>query len=211
MLPDFRIRQRDYLLEITRAITQELDLQKVLKRILRISIEMLAGQAGLPGSIDGTGVGARFNFPHGVAVDGLGNVYVADTFNSTIRQVTPGGVVTTLAGQAGSTGSADGAGTAAGFNSPSGVAVDGSGNLYVADSNNDTIRLGRPTLADVATIDSATGAVGQARQLDTAPQTATGWLWQVTAAPRVRPPPSLPPRSAIRRSRPTSRALTSSN
>ena len=47
MLPDFRIRQRDYLLEITRTITQELDLQKVLKRILRISIEMLAGQAGL--------------------------------------------------------------------------------------------------------------------------------------------------------------------
>ena len=47
MLPDFRVRQRDYLLEITRAITQELDLQKLLKRILRISIEMLAGQAGL--------------------------------------------------------------------------------------------------------------------------------------------------------------------
>ncbi len=47
MLPDFRVRQRDYLLEITRTITQELDLQKVLKRILRISIEMLAGQAGL--------------------------------------------------------------------------------------------------------------------------------------------------------------------
>jgi PAS domain S-box-containing protein len=47
MLPDFRVRQRDYLLEIARTITQELDLQKVLKRILRISIEMLAGQAGL--------------------------------------------------------------------------------------------------------------------------------------------------------------------
>jgi len=47
MLPDFRVRQRDYLLEITRAISPELDLQKVLKRILRISIEMLAGQAGL--------------------------------------------------------------------------------------------------------------------------------------------------------------------
>lgn len=47
MLPDFRVRQRDYLLEITRTITQELDLQKVLKRILKISIEMLAGQAGL--------------------------------------------------------------------------------------------------------------------------------------------------------------------
>lgn len=47
MLPDFRVRQRDYLLEITRAITQELDLEKVLSRILTISIEMLAGQAGL--------------------------------------------------------------------------------------------------------------------------------------------------------------------
>ena len=53
MLPDFRIRQRDYLLEITRAITQELDLQKVLKRILKISIEMLAGQAGLIALRDG--------------------------------------------------------------------------------------------------------------------------------------------------------------
>lgn len=47
MLPDFRVRQRDYLLEISRAITQELDLDNVLSRILNISIEMLAGQAGL--------------------------------------------------------------------------------------------------------------------------------------------------------------------
>lgn len=47
MLPDFRVRQRDYLLEIARAITQELDLDKLLKRILRYSAEMLAGQAGL--------------------------------------------------------------------------------------------------------------------------------------------------------------------
>jgi GAF domain-containing protein len=47
MLPDFRVRQRDYLLEISRALTQELDLEKLLARILRISIEMLAGQAGL--------------------------------------------------------------------------------------------------------------------------------------------------------------------
>ena len=47
MLPDFRVRQRDYLLEITRAITQELDLDKLLDRILKVSIELLAGQAGL--------------------------------------------------------------------------------------------------------------------------------------------------------------------
>jgi len=47
MLPDFRVRQRDYLLEISRALTQELDLEKLLARILRIAIEMMAGQAGL--------------------------------------------------------------------------------------------------------------------------------------------------------------------
>ena len=47
MLPDFRVRQRDYLLEISRALTQELDQEKLLARILKISIEMLAGQAGL--------------------------------------------------------------------------------------------------------------------------------------------------------------------
>src|SRR3990172_454774 len=47
MLPDFRVRQRDYLLEISRALTQELDLEKLLARILKIAIEMLAGQAGL--------------------------------------------------------------------------------------------------------------------------------------------------------------------
>ena len=65
MLPDFRVRQRDYLLEISRALTQELDLEKLLARILRISIEMLAGQAGLgvaPGSqaqLDGAANNSR--------------------------------------------------------------------------------------------------------------------------------------------------------
>jgi len=91
-------------------------------------ITTLAGNAPM-GSVDGTGGAARFNSPNGVAIDGSGNLYVADTDNDTIRKVTPAGVVTTFAGNAGNSGSADGAGSAAQFNSPYGVAVDGSGNV----------------------------------------------------------------------------------
>ncbi|MGI4864361.1 MAG: hypothetical protein ACRYFZ_10605 [Janthinobacterium lividum] len=101
----------------------------------------LAGSAGSSGSADGTGAAARFYFPNGVALDAAGTVYVADTFNHTIRRVTPAGVVSTLAGSAGSTGSADGTGTSARFNYPNGVAVDAAGTVYVADANNHTIRV----------------------------------------------------------------------
>ena len=100
----------------------------------------LAGMVGSNGWLDGTGSTARFNHPTGVAVDAAGNVYVADYGNHTIRKITSAGVVTTLAGNVGSAGSNDGTGSAAQFNHPEGVAVDGSGNVYVADSNNETIR-----------------------------------------------------------------------
>lgn len=100
----------------------------------------LAGLAGNSGSTDGTGSAARFFGPEGVAVDSTGNIYIADNLNHTIRKVTPVGAVTTFAGAAGSTGSADGTGSAARFNFPEGMAVDGSGNVYVADSGNFTIR-----------------------------------------------------------------------
>ena len=103
-------------------------------------VTTLAGLAGTSGSTDGTGSAARFKSPKGVAVDGSGNVYVADTSNSTIRQITPAGVVSTLAGLAGSTGSTDGTGSTARFKNPEGVAVDGSGSVYVADTGSDTIR-----------------------------------------------------------------------
>lgn len=104
------------------------------------AVTTLAGAAGQTGSADGDGGAARFNHPTGIAVDGAGNVYVADSTNNLIRKVTPTGTVTTLAGVAGVMGSADGAGGAALFNNPGGLAVDGGGNIYVADTGNSIIR-----------------------------------------------------------------------
>ena len=103
-------------------------------------VTTFAGSPGPPGAADGTGPAARFSGPRGVALDSAGNVYVGDTGNHTIRKITPGAVVATLAGSAGVSGSFDGAGNTARFNLPSGIAVDGNGNIYVADSGNYTIR-----------------------------------------------------------------------
>lgn len=108
------------------------------------NVSTLAGQAGLSGSADGTGAAARFNAPSGVAVNSVGTVYVADTFNHTIRVVNSAGTVTTLAGSPGVSGIADGIGATARFTYPSGVAVDFSGVLYVADTANHAIRRVQP-------------------------------------------------------------------
>ena len=127
-------------------------------------VTTLAGSAGVAGSSDGTGPAASFNRPQGVAVDNAGNVYVADTYNHTIRKVTPEGAVSTLAGTADVVGGADGMGPAAGFSYPGSVATDRAGNVYVADTNNDAIRRITPrglvtTLAGtVGTVGSSDGA-----------------------------------------------------
>ena len=134
-------------------------------------VSTLAGSIGSTGSTDGTGSAARFNQPTGVAVDAAGNVYVADQSNHTIRKITPAGVVSTLAGLAGSTGSTDGTGSAARFNRPFGVAVDAAGTVYVADSNNHTIRTITPagvvsTLAGLAGIFGSTDGTGSAARFN---------------------------------------------
>jgi hypothetical protein len=103
------------------------------------AVTTIAGTAGMPASFDNTGPAAAFVFPSDVTTDGT-NLYVADSGNSTIRKIVISTAdVTTLAGTAGSTGSVDGTGAAARFNGPAGITTDGT-NLYVADTNNSTIR-----------------------------------------------------------------------
>ena len=104
-------------------------------------VTTFAGKAGVSGSADGTGAAASFSIPTGICYDPAnGDLYVADSENCTIRRITPAGVVTTIAGKYGSVGSADGTGAAASFDSPTGVAVDAAGDLYVCDQTNNTIR-----------------------------------------------------------------------
>ncbi len=126
----------------------------------------LAGRSTL-GTTDGSAASARFNAPRSVALDGAGNLYIADRFNQTIRKVTPAGVTSTLAGLAGEAGFADGAGAAARFNSPLALALDNAGNVYVADNSNQAIRKVTPagvvsTLAGLGQTAGYANGVGSA-------------------------------------------------
>jgi sugar lactone lactonase YvrE len=123
-------------------------------------VTTLAG--GDPGSADGTGATAKFSGRAGVALDGAGNLYIADVDNDTIRKVSPSGVVITFAGVAVTHGSADGTGAAAQFFQPTGVAVDRAGNLFVTDTGNHTIRKVSP-MGEVTTF---AGVAGMASSID---------------------------------------------
>lgn len=118
--------------------------------------------AGTSGTTDGTGTAARFNSPHSIARDSNNNLFVTDAGNHTIRRITTGGAVTTLAGSAGNTGSTDGTGEDARFNNPTGITVDlATNNIYITDTGNHTIRRITPdgVVDTIAGIAGTTGTV----------------------------------------------------
>ena len=130
-------------------------------RKLVISSQAVITVVGNSGSPDGIGSAARFNAPYGVAYDGQGNLYICDSFNSTIRKlVIATQKVSTIAGLAGSNGSADGFGSNARFNQPYGVAYDGQGNLYICDTGNNIIRKLMIATGAVTTIAGTAGLSG---------------------------------------------------
>ncbi|MGI9545534.1 MAG: sterol desaturase family protein, partial [Cyclobacteriaceae bacterium] len=121
---------------------------------------------GERGFDDGTGATARFNNPRGIVVDKLGNLYLSDFRNHSIRKISPDGQVVTFAGN-GTAGDANGIGVAAQFNGPWGLAIDIHGNLYVADTDNNKIRKISPE-GEVGTLaggkeGNIDGPIGEAR------------------------------------------------
>jgi sugar lactone lactonase YvrE len=136
-------------------------------------VSTIAGKVGIYDFADGLGTNAIFNSPMGIAVDKLGNVYVADSQNHLIRKLTPSGtnyVVATIAGQPSVSGYADGTNSDALLNYPESLTVDNSGIVYVADYSNSTIRKITPvgtnwivtTLGGVRGVDASADGTGGA-------------------------------------------------
>ncbi len=101
------------------------------------NVKTLAGIPGVRGAKDGNCAEATFSMPEDIAVNSKGYLYIADTYNYTIREISPDGKVKTFAGKAGEAGHSDGSGLQSRFNMPIGIAIDGMDNIYVADADYD--------------------------------------------------------------------------
>ena len=151
-------------------------------------VTTVAGLAGVTGSSNGTGSAARFNWPEGIAVDAAGVIYVADTLNHTIRKITTDRQVSTLAGSAGLTGSTNGTGSAARFDTPTALAIGPDGNIYVADLWNGIRKVtpaGVVTTFTTAVSKPAGLAFDTGGDLYVAERTGTSTIKRVTAAAAV--------------------------
>ncbi|HZL25197.1 MAG TPA: hypothetical protein VFC39_01560 [Acidobacteriaceae bacterium] len=108
----------------------------------------------------GAATSAALNAPSATAVDNQGNVYIADTANNEVRKVTPGGTITRIAGTGAMGSSGDGdAAIAATLNAPAGVALDAAGDLYIADTGNNKVRVVDATSGNISTV-AGTGTAG---------------------------------------------------
>ncbi|MGH8024997.1 MAG: protein kinase domain-containing protein [Limisphaerales bacterium] len=126
------------------------------------TIVTFAGRPGLKGYADGPALEAQFRLPNNVAVDSAGNVFVADTANDVIRKIAPNGIVSTVAGLFHNRGSADGAADKARFWAPFGIALDAAGDIFVADTGNNTIR----KISAQGIVSTIAGLAGQAGSQD---------------------------------------------
>ncbi len=106
------------------------------------TISTIAGTGAVGSSGDGSAAtSATLSTPFAVAVDSAGNIYIADEFNNKVRKVGPDGTISTFAGNGTAGYGGDGGpATSAQFASPSGIAVDASGNVYISDSGNNVVR-----------------------------------------------------------------------
>ncbi len=125
-------------------------------------VSTVAGLAGIEGSSDGNPQEATFNKPEDIAVNSKGVLYVVDTYNFTVREISTDGVVKTFAGMAGETGSRDGMGNQARFNMPIGIAIDGKDNIYVVDANYDESDNGNCTIRKISPEGEVTTIAGKA-------------------------------------------------
>jgi trimeric autotransporter adhesin len=144
----------------------------------------MAGEDGTTGySGDGSDdatTGATFNSPEGVDVDANGNIYIADTGNNVVREVTPSGYVSTVAGDGIAGYSGDGGlATSAELNAPWGVAVDTNDNLYIADTGNNVIRVVSPIFHYITTVagNGTAGYTGDGGQATSAELNAPIGVW----------------------------------
>jgi streptogramin lyase len=145
------------------------------------SVTSFVGALGNLSTINGQGSSVRFNAPTQVAKDSQGNLFIAEGFSHCIRKISPAGVVSTFAGLAGTSGTSDGNGAAARFNTPFGIVIDSSDNLYVADGFNHAIRKIAPN-GDVTTFAGSPGNPGYTDDTGTNARFTLVWALTIDAS-----------------------------